>query len=385
MKFSDRKNIGLDAAYRLLTNFSICEGIFVLFLIKRGLPLWQVGLLEAVFHLTGILSEIPTGALADLWGRKWVLVAGGLCDITSSVIMLSTTNFWLLAVSFVFTSWGYNLRSGSEEALVYDSLLQAQKEDRFFHLNSRLAFLAEVSNGLTLLAGGYLAEISYVLCYAVSIGLGIVSTLLCLFFTEPENPEKQVTVRGHFSASIRLIRGNRQLQFVLLHYAILFGFQTAIYLYSQNFYYARGLTESRIGLLQLGVSACSSVGALLSEKIGSRLGSRASLVGGLLVAVGILLMSGSPLPLSIAGYALASMANAALYPLQSNELNRLIPSAQRATILSVSSMCFSMVMVALFPLMGGLMEWLSMTAVFFGAGAVMLLYVAAAGLLRRGK
>lgn len=368
------RNIRLDFIFRFFCNFCIADGIFVLFLVKKGLSLWQIGILEGIFHAASIITEIPSGALADLLGRKKVLIASRISGIVSSLLMVFTDSMWLLGICFVFSAWTFNLVSGSEEALLYDSFLGMGQEERFFKTNSRLNFVTELSQGLALLAGGYLAEISYTLCYGMIIGTDTLALLTCLFMEEPENLNKCVSVKKHFITSYDLIKGNKKLQFVLFHYAVLFAFHTSVFLYSQEYYHSRGLSEGRIGLILFALCGCNSIGALLSEKISKVLGKRASVITGAISAAGLILMWHSYVPLSVLGFGINSMANATLYPLQSNELNKMIPSEQRATIISVSSMCFSVIMIILFPLMGYLADDMGMAKVILGVGVILLLY-----------
>lgn len=320
------------------------------------------------------MTEIASGALADLLGRRRVLLASRLCGIVSSFIMLLSGSMWLLGIGFVFTAWSYNLVSGSEEALLYDSFLGLEKEEQYFKTNGRLGFVAEVSQGIALLAGGYLAEISYVLCYAVIIGTDAAAFFICLFMEEPDIHQTKASVKNHFIMSYRLVKGNRALQFVLFHYSVLFAFHTSVFLFSQEYYYSRGLTESVIGIILVAVCGCNSCGALLSEKISAKLGKYTGFINGCISAMGLMFMWSRSLPVSIIGFGISSMANATLYPLQSNELNHLIPSEQRATIISVSSMCFSMIMIVLFPLMGYLADQTDMANVILGMGAAFLGY-----------
>lgn len=374
MKDRLSKNIKLDFIFRFFCNFCITDGIFVLFLTKKGMSLWQIGILEGIFHATSIITEIPSGALADLLGRKKVLMASRLFGIFSSLIMVSADSMWLLGICFIFSAWTFNLVSGSEEALLYDSFLGMRQEEQFFKINSRLNFVTELSQGLALLVGGYLAEISYTLCYVVIIGTDSLALLICLFMEEPENCNKCVSIKKHFITSYHLIKGNQKLQFVLFHYAVLFAFHTSVFLYSQEYYYFRGLSEGRIGVILFALCGCNSIGALLSEKSAKLLGNRASVISGGISAVGLIFMWSSYLPLSVAGFGINSMANAALYPLQSNELNKMIPSEQRATIISVSSMCFSVIMIVLFPTMGYLADYIGMANVILGMGGGLFVY-----------
>lgn len=373
-----KKNIFLDYMFRILCNFAFVDGIFVLYLRHKGLVLWQIGVLEGIFHATSLITEIPSGALADLLGRKQALLASRLFGVISSVIMLSTDRMWLLGIGFVFTAWSFNLLSGSEEALLYDSFLGLGQEEKYFKTNGRLSFAAEVSNGLGIFLGGFLAEYSYSLCYLILIGIDMLSFMVCLFLTEPKpgnsSKKEEISVKTHFIRSFHLLKENGKLRYILFHYAVLFAFFTSIYFYSQEYYFSRGFDEGEIGLILLGISGCSSIGALLSERITKKLGNRTCYVMGMILALGMSVMSAEENWVSVLGFGISSMANASLYPLQSSELNRRIPSAQRATVLSVSSMCFSVVMILVFPMIGLLADYLGLEMLIFILGVILLIY-----------
>lgn len=376
MKNKLKNNIYLDYLFRFFCNFTIVEGMFVLFLGQKGLSLWQIGILEGIFHITGLITEIPSGALADLLGRKQVLLASRICGILSSCIMISTSHFWLLGIGFVFTAWSYNLLSGSEEALLYDSFLGLESEAKYFKTNGRLNFLAEVSQAIAIFLGGFLAKHSYVLCYLVSIALDLLAFLVVCPMMEPQLEKKKETpsVRTHFITSYHLLQRDSRIRYLCVHYAIIFAFYTSVFFYSQEYYFARGFDEIAIGIILLGIGICASLGALLSERITKRLGEHTSYVSVCVLALGMLFMACKMSWISIMGFCVGSMANALLYPIQSNELNMRIPSAQRATVISVSSMCFSMVMIVLFPLIGFLSDFFGLAKIIMLLGVLLLLY-----------
>ena len=70
MKQKLQKNIGLDYIATFITNLNMQSSIWVLYLAYCGMNLAQIGLLEGVYHATSIICEIPSGAFADLLGRK---------------------------------------------------------------------------------------------------------------------------------------------------------------------------------------------------------------------------------------------------------------------------------------------------------------------------
>ena len=69
-----KRNIGLDYFSTFITNLNMQSSIWVLYLAYCGLNLAEIGLLEGIYHATSILCEIPSGAVADLLGRKRSMV-----------------------------------------------------------------------------------------------------------------------------------------------------------------------------------------------------------------------------------------------------------------------------------------------------------------------
>lgn len=380
MKKAFNKNIYLSYLFHFFCNFTICDGIWVLYLGYRGLSLAQIGIMEGIFHAASLATEIPSGALADLWGRKKILLLSRVCAFVSTLFMIFADNLWLFGIGFVFTAWSYNLLSGSEEALVYDSLLEQKAQERYYKINGRMNFLAEVSQGISVFLGGIVAERSYLACYLTALGLDVVSMLPCLFMTEPSFSGKRYdtklseTVRSHFSKSFRLIKESREIRYILSFYSMLFAFYTSAFFYSQQFYFERGHNRIVISTLLLVIGGFSCLGAVCSEWIYKKCGEKTGFLGGIAIAAGLIGMTHESFMVSVSFFCLSSFANAMLYPLQSEELNSRIPSEQRATIISVSSMFFSVFMIVLFPMIGlagdmaGLSEILRAVGIVLAAG-----------------
>ncbi len=69
-----KRNVRLDYISTFITNLNMQSSIWVLYLAYCGLSLAQIGLVEGIYHATSILFEIPSGALADLLGRKRCMI-----------------------------------------------------------------------------------------------------------------------------------------------------------------------------------------------------------------------------------------------------------------------------------------------------------------------
>ena len=83
-----KRNIGIDYIYRFLSSFDITAAIWILFLAYKGMTLIEIGLLESSYHSCNLIFEIPTGAMADLLGRKKMIILSRLAAMISSIVLL---------------------------------------------------------------------------------------------------------------------------------------------------------------------------------------------------------------------------------------------------------------------------------------------------------
>ncbi|WP_040330938.1 MFS transporter, partial [Clostridium ihumii] len=151
---SIEKNIKVDILYRIFSNLDFTSAIWVLYLSSKGISLVKIGILESIFHITSFICETPTGAIADLLGRRNTLVMGRLMAFVSSIIMLISNSFLGFALGFVFSALSFNLNSGSEEALIYDTLKELEKEKEYSSIISKLNVVIEVASGIAVFIGG---------------------------------------------------------------------------------------------------------------------------------------------------------------------------------------------------------------------------------------
>lgn len=374
-----RRNIKLDYVYCFMKNFDISSAIWVLYMVYRGLPLWQIGIVEGIFHITSFLFEVPSGAIADLFGRKNVMIAGRIFSALSAIVNLFSTNMFGFTIGFIISALGYNLNSGSEEALVYDSMKQCRCEDNYIKVNSKLNMIIEVSQGISTFAGGVLAEYSYVYCYIAVIIISLLSIIPCIIMKEPEvkmqNLKEKISLKKHFNICLEIIKGNREILKILIYYPVVFTFEAVVFFYGQQYFSVLGLNKIQISLVMLFSGILSCLGALTCEKVISIFNDKTKYAASFLMGISIIIISFGNLIASIIFFGVMNYANSILYPIQSTSLNKLIPSAQRATIISIDSMIFSISMVCLFPLSGFIADMFNLRIAFLSLGIVQILFI----------
>src|SRR5437764_4338863 len=102
-------------AYNFFISLQLWISIWVVYLQEeRGLSLTQITVLDAPFWLVMVLSEVPTGALADRWGRRLALLVGGLCYAAALFLFGVAESYPLLVLSYLVWSFSMTLASGAD-------------------------------------------------------------------------------------------------------------------------------------------------------------------------------------------------------------------------------------------------------------------------------
>lgn len=357
------RNIGLAYAFSFSLSLSFTHGLWMIYLADKGFSLMQLGLLEAIFHSTSFLMEVPTGSVADIWGRKASRIAGRVSYALSLVFMLYGSTFLLQVLAFVLSALGYNLESGAGDALLYDSLLLDGQQDRYIKVKGNDELINQIGSILSFLVGGYLASLNFALAFYATIGSAVIGLCIALFFREPELEKQESRVKTSVWASVlfslksqildsgKVFKKTPRIGFFILFSESLFAFMVCLFFYLQNHWTHLGYDPASIGIvfsIHAGVAAFFSVKAHAIEK---QIGQK-----GLLVCCPLMLLVtlwGVALtPYSMAFYVLSASIEGLLIPTISTYLNQLIPSKFRATILSFQSMAYSLFMIAIFPLVG---------------------------------
>lgn len=114
--------------------FTLVMPIIVLFYKECGLDLADIFILKSVYSIAMVSLEIPTGYLADVWGRRNCLIAGCIfCFLGFTNYSISDT-FTAFFLSEILLGFGQSLVSGADSALLYDTMLYYKKEERLFEI-----------------------------------------------------------------------------------------------------------------------------------------------------------------------------------------------------------------------------------------------------------
>ena len=358
-----KKNISKNYVFTFLKEFNLTHGIWMIYLASKGLSLTQLGLVEAIFHITSFTMEIPTGAVADIWGRRASRICGRIGQLISATILIYSNSFTGFAIGFIVTALSYNLESGAGEALIYDSLKEIGDERNYMKISGVNEVLMQAAQTCGLLLGGFLSNYSYSYAYGVTIVVSAFSIIQAFGFKEPhinvKIEEKTFNtfqiVKKQVSESFKIIAGNKKLGFLIVFSQAIFMFNTSIFFYFQNYLLYKGISKGNIGVILAVASLVAAITASQAYRIEKKVGEKVIILL-LPIMISICIWGVALSKYYYIFFILINSIESIIFIAVSDYTNKLIPSDKRATIISMGSMIFSLYMMVVFPIIGKLGE-----------------------------
>lgn len=348
--------------------FLLIMPVIVPFLQARGLTMTEVFALQTVFAVAIVVLEVPSGYVADLVGRRRCLIAASLLYGVAFTWLALGDGFWHFAVFELIAALATSLRSGTDVALLYDSLEALGDAGTGTKLLGRKLFWGQTGETTAALVGGGLAFASLDLPAQANAATAWIPLLVSLTLVEPPRRKLEGThgenVREIASA---LLGGPRILRLTFLN-LMAYGLATLMAVWAfQGYWGALNLPLGVFGLLWAAYNLCVAVTARQAHRIRRRFGRRRVVLAiGALPVVGYLGMAGCAAGDSGAGAALVAggvlfgfafqVSRGLTQVVIRDELNVRVSGAMRATANSLASLGVRLAFAALGPLLGWLID-----------------------------
>ncbi len=348
---------------------SFIWGINTLFLLDAGLTNAQAFAANAFFTAGLVLFEVPTGVLADTRGRRMSYLLGALTLTIATLVYLFmwrvSAPFWAWALTSAFLGLGFTFFSGAVQAWLVDAL----KATGFDGPVESVFAKGEIVEGIAMLtgsvAGGYIAQatnlgVPYILrAIVLAVSFVLAFVLMRDVGFKPRRGERLVDeMKKVLRAGVRYGLGKRPLRWLML--AAIFTDGVGIYaFYAMQPYllelYGKPQAYGVAGLAAAIVGGAQIAGGMLVPHLGRIFRRRTSVLLASVFLSTVILAAIGFLPrfwIAIVLLVLWGLLFAAIMPVRQAYLNGLIPSEQRATVLSLDSMFASSGGVAIQPVLG---------------------------------
>lgn len=311
--------------------------LYALLFLDTGLSAAEVSLLFACWSVTGLVAEVPAGALADRWSRRGVLAVAGLLEAVAFVVWTAAPGFGGFLAGFVVWGVGGAFVSGTVEALVYDGLDEVGAAAAFARVNGAMTAADLLVQAPAAAAAGLLHALGgYPLVGWVSVAVCLAAAALALRFPErprpPDGDSLLATVRSGVAAAARV----PALRLAVLAVALVGGID-AVEEYFPVLAGERGIPTAAVPAAVLGIALAGALGAAAAGRV-ALLTDRA--LPALLLLAGLLLGTAAAVP-GAGGLAVVAVAYAlylAVLVVAEARLQERIDSGHRATVTSVAGL-----------------------------------------------
>ncbi|TFG82526.1 MAG: MFS transporter, partial [Erysipelotrichales bacterium] len=271
-----RRNIPLTYLFEFGKNLGFTQAIWVTYLAFKGLSLVEIGLCESVFHLTSMLMELPTGMIADLYGRKFSRLMGILANLIYLCLLFFVNGVPMAFLAFVFAALSYNLESGADTALIYDSLVVTDETSSFTKIQGRREVILQSASLIGVVVGGMLADIDYRIAILASVILGIAVFILGMNFIEAPFPKEQLKMKAafvhQFKKPWRMVKAQPQLVFHMVLVAIVLSSITTAHYYATVYLKNNGFSLLMISLFLILQTGGAILGGASANLLKNRFG-----------------------------------------------------------------------------------------------------------------
>ena len=301
------------------------------------------------------------GIVADVFGRRKTLIASQIASLISGTLMIFSTGFATTALALGCSALSYNLASGTREALAYDSLKQNGDEGFYARFSSTEMMLYRITNSTATLCAGLALWLGYRRAYAIDLFFGLIALGISFRLAEVKTDATPVhypvgqEIVSVVQESWQFLVREKKARNIMLVNTLIGAVSTLVLFFLQAKLPLTGMNSALLGpaLFVMGLGAA----------LGSRMTAyfhkyryRAILLFGTIGVLFAFLMSFTGLPaLMVFGGFIGSFSDDFLEVRTDILLNDMIPSKQRATLMSVNSFVFSMIMIVLSTVFGWIM------------------------------
>lgn len=357
-----KRNEWVYYLYTTTGNLIIIGPIMVLYMLSKGLNYTQILLLQSISAAAVVLLEIPTGALADRFSRKSCLVIGPLLWGITLLIYTFCNSFYLFALGEVIFALGATMKSGSDTALMYDSLGESDRKLAYQKIEGHAKSYMFYAQAAGSIVAGFLYSRNIHLPLLVSVVFMICASLCGTFFRDPgKKGEHKDGYLALIGKSIRHVARTPQLRALFFFIIVFFAFFRGGFFLYQPYFKAVELPVMYFGVAFFLFNIVAANASRFSAKIVSMTKHNTLMfLAGLILVSFFLMWRIRSIP-GILAILMQQAARGLYHPVTKKYLNKYIESDRRATTLSVVNMGAGLSAALFLPLVG---YWLDHYTVF---------------------
>ena len=370
------KNINNLYLIKISKWFNMVMPVVVLFYQDNGMGMHEIFVLKAIYSVAIVSMEIPSGWMADVWGRKKTLILGSILGSAGFLLYSFSYGFLAFVIAEIILGVGHSFVSGADSAMLFDSLKAAKKTEKYVKLEGRITSIGNFAEAIAGVVGGFLAAISLRTPFFFQFAVAAIAIPASIALIEPHNEStgKLLTIKK-LVANIKIILTKNQNLRISILLSALTGTTTLTFAWLvQPFFKEIDLPVEMFGIFWTALNLTVGVSSVFAHKIEDFFDKKSTLlIIIVLLALGYFLSGISITFWGISFLFLFYIVRGIATPVLKNYINQYTESEVRATMLSVRNFIIRIIFAAVGPLLGWITDNIDLKSAFLLAGALYLI------------
>lgn len=370
-----KRNILALYLIKLSKWFTLVMPIIVLFYEKHGLDLQDVFILKSVYSVAAVALEIPSGYLADVWGRRKCLISGSILFFLGYLCYSFTSTFEAFLFAEILLGTGQTLVNGADSALLYDTTAHYKKENLYLRYEGRITMIGNFAEAIAGIFGGLLAAYSLRLPFYAQAVIAFTGIPAAFALKEWKIKNK---VQNPVNEIFRIIKysliTNKKLCYNIMFSGIIGAATLTMAWFVQPMLMYLKTPVSWYGVIWTVLNLSVGLAALWSDRVDRYFGPKKMGILILTVIVGGYValaynLSYAGLGILLIFYIFRGFAT----PILKGYINQMTFSEMRATVLSIRNFVIRLMFAAIAPFIGWMNDVYSLqTALLVSAGIILI-------------
>ena len=348
--------------------FMLSMPIIVLFFKENGLSLTEIMTLQAAYSLTVALFEVPSGYLADMFGRKTCIVASTIFSFFGFLFFCFFTGFYYFLLAQILVGFAGSLISGSDSAIIYDTLLQTNNKDSYAKIEGKNYAIGNFSEATAGIFGGILAVSSIYLPIYAQTGFIFLSIPIALTLVEPEIKNiigSKNSLQSIFTLVKSTLIENSKLRWLIVYSSAMGVATLSMAWFAQPFFIAIDLPLVFFGIVWSLLNFTSGISSYNSHYFSNKFSYRNLISYSVIISLSFFFLGFSIISYGLFFIFIIYFFRGIVTPILRNEINKITSSNIRATVLSVRSFIIRVSFAILAPILGYIAEHNSLSITFY--------------------
>ena len=349
--------------------FMVAMPIIVLFFQEHGLTLTEVMILQSIYSFSVALFEIPSGFIADVFGRKRTIVLSTIFTFIGFLVFSFFGGFYAFAIAQVLVGIGGSLMSGSDSAIIYDTLLETNSKTTYTKIEGRTYAIGNFSEAFAGILGGFLAVGSIYLPIYVQTSILFFSIPIAFTLIEPSMHMENKLDRS-FKAVLEVVKfamvDNQKLKWLIIYSSAMGVATLSMAWFAQPFFKSINIPLAYFGILWAVLNFSAGLTSFNAHQLDKKDNNYKMLFYlSLAMSTSFILLGFNTSVFGLIFILFIYLLRGLVTPILRNAINENTTSNKRATVLSIRSLIIRISFAISAPILGYIADNYSLAISFY--------------------